>query len=121
MPEFAGRLSSTGHSKGGALASASALSGNFTAKTFNAAALSQGTADALRIDLSQARSAITIYSEPGEILSRLVNRIPFAPGNNGDSVMLSEPYNVNWFGVTRHLMSDVIKSINDDIRKNGCQ
>ena len=124
-PAFAGRLNFVGHSKGGAQSVVAALRGNFPATTFNAAGVSTGTAAALNIDLALSRTLVTAYSEPGDLLSQFVNKLPFAPGTNGNPVMLVDPgdiqRDISYGAINRHLMEDVIRSINRELKKNDCK
>jgi LysM repeat protein len=63
------KLSFTGHSLGGGLASIAALDTNLTANTFNAAGINPATAQHYEVSLKAAKGLVNAYYVKGEVLS----------------------------------------------------
>ena len=114
-----GRISGVGHSLGGGLNTVAALRGNFPAVNFNAAGVHLDTATELGINLNGAMRLVVNYSEPGDFLTRGVNRTYLAPSTDGQQVLLPSADTLP-LGINRHRMVNVIPSIQKLLKENGC-
>ena len=90
----------TGHSLGGGLASANALSVDGKAITFNAAGLSDSTKD--KFNLNDSKANITAFIVSGEILDQTQKTTPFLNRAEGNKIILPAAHS-NWNNVNRGL------------------
>jgi hypothetical protein len=116
---FGSNVLQVGHSLGGGLAATASLATGTQAVTMNPAGISWPTAANLGLDLSNAPNQIAAWTHRGEILSGVLNQLPVVPNTNGRRQTLPA---VRGSGntVTRHFMAPVLRSINDQMVRNGC-
>jgi hypothetical protein len=104
-----GNLTVTGHSLGGGLASAAAMSAGLTGSTYNAAGLSQDTAVFEKAD---ADKALTVYQVKGEPLTTVQGVLsPAAPEAAGTPVPIDPPANAGF--VDKHSMDSVLSGMDN--------
>lgn len=116
---FAGNISGTGHSLGGALGTVASIRGSFPGQNFNAAGVSSFTARQVGVNLSQANGLVRNDSVPVDILSRGINRLPLAPGTNGQQRMLPSPGGIP-NPLSRHGIAKAISGLKNELASAGC-